>query len=487
MRASRADNSRWQLCGVEPSLTNDARIVARAAGHFVSEGERLEGDFRSGHVRLKSNAEAVAFAGGVEAEKAILNTKMDALIKQVHRRNNARGLWRPIESFVLYRMPDFVTQFLRMIWAQGYGDQTTIMNNQGGTDISSTGEYIEMLIQRAFGTFSTLLSLNEDFSTLFGIVGRVTDLMLVMDELNAKQQAVRTNAETRSPPNSPRASAAAAAGAISFCAVDIVTPDGQCIAQNVDFQVFSDGQSNLAITGGNAVGKSSLFRIMGGIWPQQRGRIQLPPRAHETKIGGVALVPQQPLVPTVAISLADMITYPLVVQPPAVSSKTSEDAVSEELRSLLELVGLKYLSDREGLWGTAKPWGDLLSLGEQQALGIARLLYARPQYAVLDECLSAVSSQVQAAVFAALADRNIATIAIMHEVNEVAAPYFMQELKLGEPVPSGWTLRQLQPEKADEGTTEEALEGGPDVAEDCASQDSSGSGVLVDAPSPIAG
>jgi ABC-type uncharacterized transport system fused permease/ATPase subunit len=226
---------------------------------------------------------------------------------------------------------------------------------------------------------------------------------------------------------------------------------------------------------------------MGGIWPQQRGRIQLPPRAHETNIGGVALVPQQPLVPTVAISLADMITYPLVVQPPAVSSETSEDAVSEELRSLLELVGLKYLSDREGLWGTAKPWGDLLSLGEQQALGIARLLYARPQYAVLDECLSAVSSQVQAAVFAALADRNIATIAIMHEVNEVAAPYFMQELKLGEPVPSGWTLRQLQPEKADEGTTQEALEGGPDVAEDSASQDSSGSGVLVDAPSPIAG
>ena len=469
---------------VESRLTNDVRIIARDAGHFVAEGERLEGDFRSGHVRLKSNAEAVAFAGGVEAEKAILNTKMDALIKQVHRRNNARGLWRPIESFVLYRMPDFVTQFLRMIWAQGYGDQTTIMNNQGGTDISSTGEYIEMLIQRAFGTFSTLLSLNEDFSSLFGIVGRVTDLMLVMDELNAKQQAVRTNAETHSPPNSPRASAAAAAGAISFCAVDIVTPDGQCIAQNVDFQVFADGESNLVITGGNAVGKSSLFRIMGGIWPQQRGRIQLPPRVHETKIGGLALVPQQPLLPTVAISLADMITYPLVVQPPAVSS---EDAVSKELRSLLELVGLKYLSDREGLWDNAKPWGDLLSLGEQQALGIARLLYAKPQYAVLDECLSAVSSEVQATVFAALADRNIATIAIMHEVNEVAAPYFMQELKLGEPVPSGWTLHRLQPEKGDEQTTREPLEGGQDVA-DSASQDSSESGVLVeDAPSPIAG
>ena len=60
------------------------------------------------------------------------------------------------------------------------------MQNQGGTDISSTGEYIEMLIQRSFGTFSTLLSLNEDFSTLFGVVRRVTDLLLIMDEASTQ-------------------------------------------------------------------------------------------------------------------------------------------------------------------------------------------------------------------------------------------------------------------------------------------------------------
>jgi ABC-type uncharacterized transport system fused permease/ATPase subunit len=409
---------------------------------------------------------------------------MDALIKQVHRRNNARGLWRPIESFVLYRMPEFVTQFLRMIWAQGYGDQTTIMNNQGGTDISSTGEYIEMLIQRAFGTFSTLLSLNEDFSSLFGVVGRVTDLLLVMDELNAEQEAVRSKADVHSPPNSPRAAAAATQGAISFCAVDIVTPDGKCIAQNVNFQVFADGKSNLAITGGNAVGKSSLFRIIGGIWPQQRGRIELPPRVHEAiGGGGLALVPQQPLMPTVAISLAEMITYPLVVQPPERSSEASEDAVSDELQSLLKLVGLGYLADREGLWGNAKPWGSLLSLGEQQALGIARLLYAKPQYAVLDECLSAVSSEVKATAFAALAERSIAIIGIMHEVTDVAAPYFVQELRLGEAVPSGWTLQQLHPEIEDAARDN----GGQDVlSADSASQDSSGS-AAEDGPSPVAG
>ena len=115
------------------------------------------------------------------------------------------------------------------------------------------------------------------------------------------------------------------------------------------------------------------------------------------------------------------------------------DGTETELCSLLKLVGLEYLSEREGLWDNARPWGELLSLGEQQALGIARLLYAKPQYAVLDECLSAVSTEVQAAVYKALSDRKIATVAIMHEVSEVATPYFSQELKLGQAVPAGWS------------------------------------------------
>ena len=107
-------------------------------------------------------------------------------------------------------------------------------------------------------------------------------------------------------------------------------------------------------------------------------------------------------------------------------------------------MGLDYLSLREG-WDTVKPWSDVLSLGEQQALGIARLLFANPQYAVLDECLSAVSANMQAVVYKALAERSIATVAIMHEVSEAAAPYFSQELKLGEPVANGWQLEELVP------------------------------------------
>lgn len=61
-----------------------------------------------------------------------------------------------------------------------------------------------------------------------------------------------------------------------------------------------------------------------------------------------------------------------------------------ELRELLATVDLQYLADREGL-NTEVDWGEVLSLGEQQRLGMARLFYHKPRFAILDECTSGVT------------------------------------------------------------------------------------------------
>ena len=68
------------------------------------------------------------------------------------------------------------------------------------------------------------------------------------------------------------------------------------------------------------------------------------------------------------------------------------DVIPEkELRRLLSEVDLEYLVEREGGLDAVVDWGAQLSLGEQQRLGMARLFYHRPKFAILDECTSGVT------------------------------------------------------------------------------------------------
>lgn len=69
----------------------------------------------------------------------------------------------------------------------------------------------------------------------------------------------------------------------------------------------------------------------------------------------------------------------------------SRGVTDGELLSVLESVRLEYLLDREGGWDAVRDWSDVLSGGEKQRLALSRLFYHRPQFAILDECTSAVS------------------------------------------------------------------------------------------------
>jgi len=86
-----------------------------------------------------------------------------------------------------------------------------------------------------------------------------------------------------------------------------------------------------------------------------------------------------------------------------------------ELYQLLESVSLGYLVDtREAAWDSLDDWQDVLSGGEKQRLAMARLFYHQPQFAILDECTSAVSADVEGLMYNECKRRNITLLTVSH-------------------------------------------------------------------------
>jgi len=186
---------------------------------------------------------------------------------------------------------------------------------------------------------------------------------------------------------------------IKFEHVDIVSPEGKLLVKDLNFEVTPG--INVMVTGPNGSGKSSLFRVIGELWPLHAGTMTKPRSVD------FLFVPQKPY--QVLGTLRDQIIYPHSLEQMKKAGVTDTD-----LENLLELVDPTHIIRKQWNWDEVKDWINTFSGGQKQRVAMARLFYHRPLFAILDECTSAVSDEVEGKIYETCKQLGITLFTVSH-------------------------------------------------------------------------
>ena len=103
-----------------------------------------------------------------------------------------------------------------------------------------------------------------------------------------------------------------------------------------------------------------------------------------------------------------------MIYPHSIEECRARGITDEDLSEVLGVVRLQYLIEREGGFDKENDWNDVLSGGEKQRMALGRLIYHKPQYAILDECTSAVSIDVEGILYTHMKEQGITLITVSH-------------------------------------------------------------------------
>ncbi|XP_022739666.1 ABC transporter D family member 1-like isoform X3 [Durio zibethinus] len=418
------------------------RTVTPDFGDLTSREQQLEGTFRFMHERLRTHAESIAFFGGGAREKAMVESRFRELLDHSLLLLKKKWLFGILDDFVTKQLPHNVTWGLSLLYALEHRGDRALVSTQG--ELAHALRFLASVVSQSFLAFGDILELHRKFLELSGSINRIFELEELLDA--AQSGDLNTDNLSRS-----QRTGLYAKDVISFAEVDIITPAQKLLATQLTFDVVP-GKS-LLVTGPNGSGKSSVFRVLRGLWPIVSGRLYKPSHHFDEEAVldcGIFYVPQRPY--TCLGTLRDQIIYPLSREEAELrelklygKGKKAADTTTildARLKTILENVRLNYLLEREeGGWDANLNWEDILSLGEQQRLGMARLFFHKPKFGILDECTNATSVDVEEQLYRLAKDLGITVITSSQR--PALIPFHALELRLvdGE---GKWELRSIK-------------------------------------------
>jgi len=330
-----------------------ATIIAFKIGHPLVRlnflNERFTASYRYGLVRMRDNAENIALYRGEQVERGTLLSRF-GLIMGNYRQLIYRGVkfqgfnFAITEAAIVFPLlvlaPRFFSGAIRL------GDLT-----QASAAFTNVHD-----------SLSFFRNSYDDFASYRATLDRLTGLLDV-------------NGEARALPIVPTEDSSSSGG-VAIRGLTVSRPGGQALVRDLSLDLESGAA--LVVHGGSGTGKTSLLRSLAGFWPYATGSVRRP-------IDGEALfLSQQPYMPFGTLRHA--LAYP----------EGPESVSDQRGREVLQQVFLGHLVDS---LDKEDAWWRILSPGEQQRIGFARILINRPSVAFLDESTSSVDEGLEFALY----------------------------------------------------------------------------------------
>ncbi|CAJ1351673.1 unnamed protein product [Effrenium voratum] len=362
------------------------RVFGPWLGFYQLQRVKQEAGLRYDLIRVRENAESVAFFEGGTAEWSKFNGLFNNLLGTVYRSimvTSGFGMFNRSFHWATFAIPALLVgpAYLRGEVPFGVISQAS------------------MAFNIILGALTLVMDRLESLTDVAVRIRRLEDMELSLRRCKKEAQALRRPglAGTYSIASSEMEEGPAL---LRFAEVTLRTPpraelQQQTLCRQLSVELVS-GQS-LLIVGESGIGKSSLLRAAAGLWADGSGMIQLCRRQQ------VFFMPQKPYM--FLGTLQDQLLYPNV-----------EDSLlgNPDIRAALQQVNLHQLLDHHGL-SESKEWSSLLSLGQQQRINFARILL-RPELrmALIDEGTSACDPQNEALLYKLLQQRLEGYVSVGH-------------------------------------------------------------------------
>ncbi|HEY9859730.1 MAG TPA: ABC transporter ATP-binding protein/permease, partial [Candidatus Obscuribacterales bacterium] len=309
---------------------------------------KKEANLRFSLVRIRENAEAIAFYRGEEQESNQVKHRFLDVFENVKRllvwELNLNVLTNAYE-FIPFVLPALVVA--PAIFA-GVMEVGKVSEAQGA-------------FMRVFFSLNVVVARFQQLTTFGAGINRLYTFAEFLEQTQATQASDFSQPQIQT----------VEADRLAVEHLSLQTPNGKrTLVEDLSIELAA-GQG-LLVMGPSGCGKSSLLRAIAGLWNSGTGAIVRPEPDQ------ILFLPQRPYM--VLGTLRDQLLYP----------NTHLDVNEQHLKQVLEQVNLADLDERFGGFDAQQDWADVLSLGEQQRLTFARLLLNKPKYAILDEATSAL-------------------------------------------------------------------------------------------------